>query len=574
MLQALHVRNFAVIEDARLELDPALTVLTGETGAGKSILIGALQLLLGDRASTDQVRTGTDKALIQGEFAILENHPCRHVLERYGIAVEEDLLIVRREVGGDGRSRAFLNDTAVTVGVLKEVGESLVDLHGQHDHQSLLHPSQHLLLLDAYAGLTSDREAYAEKLSEYRCEKERLDELKRREVELAEKLELYEFQLMEIDSLDPQEGEEEELERELRILEGAEQLSGGFAELIQTLSEGETAVIDQLERPGALLEGLSAIDAKVTDILKLLNDSRLALQEAVYSSQRYLDEFDFDQERLDQVRTRHSNLIYMAKKYGGSVDALIEKRRQLKEAMDKGSIARRDRSGLEAETESLRSEAAQLAMGLSKRRGKAVKGLQKQVEEELKELAMSESAFMVEVEAREDPEGWLETEDGKRYAAGPTGMDRVEFRLRTSPAANLMPLQKVASGGEISRVMLALKSVFGSASMVSTLVFDEIDSGIGGKTADRVAEKLSLLAGDHQVLVITHLPQIARRGQRHLVVEKTINGGLAQARIRCVDGEERTQALAVLMSGEAETEAVLDHARAMLGERKGGESRA
>lgn len=572
MLKSLHVRNFAVIEDAELKLDPTLTVLTGETGAGKSILIGALQLLLGDRASTDQIRKGTEKAFIQGEFLIKENHPSLDKLEELGIALDDGRLIVRREIGREGRSRAFLNDTLVTVGALKETCETLVDLHGQHDHQSLLHPSQHLLLLDEFAGLTDDRESYSRKLTEYKETKARLDDLHQQEQELAQRQELYEFQLGELDELNPLDGEDEKLESELRILEGAEQLQIGFTEIIETLSEGEGALLDRLEGPRSLLADLSGIDRKVEDTRKLIDDARLMLQEVVHSAQGYLDAFDLDNERLEQTRNRFSDLIHLAKKYGGSLPAMITRREELRRKLEKGRDINSEAVELEVQVKSLNKEASQLATGLSRERKKAVRDLQKRVDKELGHLAMSESSFTVRVETREDPDGLLVDEEGRSYTAGPTGIDSVEFNLRTSPEADMMPLQKVASGGEISRVMLALKSVFGAASRVSTLVFDEIDSGIGGRTADRVADKLSLLAEKHQVLVITHLPQIARRGRRHLVVEKTIDGGVAQARIRCVEGEQRTEALAVLMSGDAEAESILDHARAMLNQKRERES--
>ena len=574
MLKSLHVRNFAVIEDAELKLDPTLTVLTGETGAGKSILIGALQLLLGDRASTDQIRKGTEKAFIQGEFLIEENHPSLEKLEELGIELDDGRLIVRREIGREGRSRAFMNDTLVTVGALKETCETLVDLHGQHDHQSLLHPSQHLLLLDEFAGLSDDRESYSRKLTEYKETKAHLEELHQQERELAQRLELYEFQLGELDELNPLEGEDEKLEIELRILEGAEQLQTGFTEIIETLSEGDGALLDRLEGPRSLLADLSGIDRKVEDTRKLIDDARLTLQEVVHSAQGYLDAFDLDNERLEQARNRFSDLIHLAKKYGGSLPAMITRREELHRELEKGRNINNEAVELEVRVKNLKNEVSGLAVGLSSKRKKAVKDLQKRVDKELGHLAMSDSSFTVRVETREDPEGLLVDEGGRSCAAGPTGIDLVEFNLRTSPEADMMPLQKVASGGEISRVMLALKSVFGASSRVSTLVFDEIDSGIGGRTADRVADKLALLAEKHQVLTITHLPQIARRGRRHLVVEKTIDGGVAQARIRCVEGEQRTEALAVLMSGDAEAETILDHARAMLDQKRERESTA
>ena len=574
MLKSLHVRNFAVIEDAELKLDPTLTVLTGETGAGKSILIGALQLLLGDRASTDQIRKGTEKAFIQGEFLIEENHPSLEKLEELGVELDDGRLIVRREIGREGRSRAFMNDTLVTVGALKDTCETLVDLHGQHDHQSLLHPSQHLLLLDEFAGLSDVRESYSRRLTGYKETKAHLEDLHQQERELAQRLELYEFQLGELDELNPLEGEDEKLESELRILEGAEQLQSGFTEIIETLSEGEGALLDRLEGPRSLLADLSGIDRKVEDTRKLIDDASLTLQEVVLSAQGYLDAFDLDNERLELARNRFSDLIHLAKKYGGSLPAMITRREELRRKLEKGRDINREAVELEVQVKSLKNEVSRLASELSSDRKKAVKDLQKRVDKELGHLAMSESSFTVRVETREDPEGLLVDEKGRSCAAGPTGIDLVEFNLRTSPEADMMPLQKVASGGEISRVMLALKSVFGASSRVSTLVFDEIDSGIGGRTADRVADKLSLLAEKHQVLTITHLPQIARRGRRHLVVEKTIDGGVAQARIRCVEGEQRTEALAVLMSGDAEAETILDHARAMLNQKRERESTA
>ena len=295
MLQALHVHEFAIIEDAELLLAPSLTVLTGETGAGKSVLIGALQLLLGDRASSDQVRSGASRASIQATFAIPPDHPVRSILDERGIPLEEDLLIIRREVSNEGRSRAFMNDIAVTVAALRDVGQELVDLHGQHEHQSLLRPANHLLLLDAFAGLDSERKRYSELLEEYQAVRDRLETIRRRESELKERRVLHEYQLDEIDAVDPLEAEEEALDREVQILESAEKIMGGLSHFVSSLSEGDAPLIDQLQRHLEHIESISRIDDALVDTVKLMEEALLSLTESTHAAQRYLDGFFFIQ---------------------------------------------------------------------------------------------------------------------------------------------------------------------------------------------------------------------------------------------------------------------------------------
>jgi DNA repair protein RecN (Recombination protein N) len=572
MLQTLHVRDFAIIEEVDIELGPDLTVLTGETGTGKSILLGALQLLLGDRASADLVRQGAPRSTVQGTFLLSGGHAVLNELERLGVPSDDGVLIARREVSSEGRSRAFLNDRAVTVGALKEVGEVLVDLHGQHEHQSLLHAQNHLFLLDAYGGLTSLREAFAARLAALNASRIRLGELRERIANRAEKMELFTYQLREIDALDPKDGEIESLEGEIRILEGAERLGEGIDRLLQTLSESDGAVIDRLDQVEGTARDLVAIDPGLGDAAKLLSDARLSIQELVHMAQRYLDDFEFDQERLDAIRARHSALILLTRKYGGTMEALQERRKELREALTKQEEEGEELPRLESEVAGLESDAATAAIELSERRSSTTDALQERVEEQLHSLAMPDAVFRITVERRVDPAGPLMGAGDERYEAGPTGIDRVEFQLSTNPGGPVLPLQRVASGGEVSRIMLAIKSVFGNASQVPTLVFDEIDNGIGGKTADLVGEKLASLASGHQVVAITHLPQIARRGARHLVVEKHVSEGSARTRIREVDGDERTRALTVLMGGDEGNEALLDHARELLGVAEEGDS--
>jgi DNA repair protein RecN (Recombination protein N) len=565
MLASLSVRDFAVIAEASFELDPGLTVLTGETGAGKSILIGALQLLLGERASAELVRGGSERAVVEGRFLLPADHPVRPRLEEIGVPWEEEGLLVRREVTAEGRSRAFLNDTAVTVGTLKALGEELVDLHGQHEHQSLLQPANHLLLLDAWAGLEPQRDAYLRLLEELRTSRERLEGLRLRAQERAERRELHAFQLGEIDALDPRAGEEGELEAEVRILEGAQRLQTVLSGLIQTVSEGPGALADRLDRLEDELKELAGLDPKLEGPHRLVGDARLALLEAGLEARRYLDGFESDPERLLALQERLSALIRLGKKYGGSFEAMLERRGRLRELLRSAEADETEQDGLRERVDGLVAAVSTAALELSRRRKETAADLQVRIEGELEGLAMPGARFLIEVSPNADPEGLLVGPDGTRFVAGAGGIDQVLFKIATDPGMAPLPLQRVASGGEVSRIMLAIKSVFGKASRVPTLVFDEIDSGIGGRTADRVGARLEALAGEHQVLVITHLPQIARRGRTHLVVEKKVSRGRARTSIRRLEGDERTQALAVLMGGESAGEDLLRQARQLLG---------
>jgi len=566
MLTTLQVNEFAVIEDAELDLVPSLTVLTGETGAGKSVLIGALKLLLGDRASIDQVRSGASRATIRGSFTISPGHPSRALLDDRGIPLDDDNLIIRREVTSEGRSRAWMNDTSVTVGTLREVGQELVDLHGQHEHQSLLRPSSHLLLLDAFAGLDGEREEYIGLLDEYRAVRDRLESIRTRESEIEERRELWRFQLEEIDRVDPLENEEENLERETRILEGAEAIMSGVSSYLASMAEGETPLLDQLQGYRSELDALSGIDPGLRESFELLDEALLSMTESTHTAQRYLDGFEFDEARLTEARDRLAELIQLARKYGGSFEAMLHRRQELREALGEQVRQEEETVALAEREIDLRARVASGAMSLHERRSAATDELQRRVEAELEYLAMPGARFEIAIELTEDQGGAVVLADGSRCEAGRNGIDRVEFRLGTNPGNPVLPLQKVASGGEISRIMLALKSVFGEASHVPTLVFDEIDSGIGGATADRVGDRLEALAAERQLIVITHLPQIARRGGHHLLVEKSVEEEVTRVGIHQLDGEERTRALAVLMSGDAESDAVLDHARELLQE--------
>jgi len=564
MLRSLSVMNLAVIEAAEFELDSRLTILTGETGAGKSVLVGALQLLLGDRASSELVRAGTERARVTARFELDADDPLMQDLQELGIPVDDGTLLIRRDISADGRSRAFINDTAVTVGALRTLGEDLVDLHGQHEHQSLLQPGRHVLLLDAWAGLDEVRRRYRRELDAWKTYEAELAELRRREKELAENRELLTFQLTEIDALDPHPGETDELESEVRRLENAERIAGDLSHLITLLSEGESPLTASIAAQVRRLESLVRLDPELGETHQLIEDARLALEEAEHAARRYRDGFEFDQERCDRLRRRHADLVGLARKYGGSEAALLDRREQLRTVLQEGETVRADLGDRQAQLDTLRRELSETAEELSRGREAAAGRLEEAVRSELADLAMGEARFAIRRERALSADGLVRTREGERCEAGSHGIDRIEFLLATDPSARMFSLQRVASGGEVSRIMLALKSVFGRASRVPTLVFDEIDSGVGGRTADRVGEKLAALADEHQVLAITHLPQIARRGHRHLLVEKSTAADGARVEIRTLTGDARSEALAVLMSGEAGGSDALEHARRLL----------
>ncbi|MFC1545769.1 DNA repair protein RecN, partial [Gemmatimonadota bacterium] len=335
---------------------------------------------------------------------------------------------------------------------------------------------------------------------------------------------------------------------------------------VSSLSDGNTPLIDQLQLQRGNLEALSGIDDSLATTLNLVEEALLSLTESIHSAQRYLDGFEYDQELLMAARERLTALIQLSKKYGGSYQAMLARREELREALQEQTRQGEESAALAGRVDDLKDQLSEKAWSLHQLRVSVVKDLQGKVEAELAHLAMPGARFEIAVQRREDTAGLITLPDGTCCDTGPHGIDRVEFRLQTNPGNPVLPLQKVASGGEVSRIMLALKSVFGKASHILTLVFDEIDSGIGGATADRVGDRLERLAADRQVVVITHLPQIARRGHHHLLVEKSVEEGVTRARIHHLEGEERTRALAVLMSGEAESDAVLEHARKLLQE--------
>ena len=569
MLRSLSVRDYALIEELEVEFDSGLNVLTGETGAGKSILLGALKLILGERAATEAVRTGAKKAVVEGVFDDTAGGRLPDILRSHDIEPNPSgALIVRREIT-PSYSRAFVNDTPTTLAVLKDVAENLIDLHGQHDNQSLLRPERHLELLDDFGGLGGLVQTYRARYAAVgQLIKER-DGLKQRESELDKQKELIAFQIEEIDRVDPKLGEEDELEAERRILENAERLYEATASLYQLLFESESAIFDQLVVARNELTDLARIDSTFDDTLAEVRSAEIAIGEATQFLQDYNARIEFNPERLDEIRERLGEIEYLKRKYGGTLEAVLAHREEIGATFElakdfAGALERLGR----------RIEDAQLGLGraaarLSAKRAEVAERIQRMIQEELAVLGMPHSQFEVLLEQEEAADGWARFADSPtRLRAYPAGTDRCQFFISTNLGEAPKPLARVASGGEISRIMLALKAILAKSERLPILVFDEIDVGISGAIARRVGETMHRLAHYHQIISITHLPQIASLGDLHFLAEKKVSGGRTRTTIRRLDEEGRAQHIASMMSGDAVSDAALRSARELMAARE------
>ena len=574
MLRSLYIRDYALIEELEVDFDSGLNIITGETGAGKSILLGAMKLLLGDRASTEAVRGGAKKAVVEGVFDNADEGRLPALLAEHEIEPSEGgLLVVRREVSARG-SRAFINDTPATLDVLREVASNTIDLHGQHEHQSLLRTETHVELLDNFGGLGVLVETYQ---TAYRAVaklvRERTD-LVRREAELQKQKELYGFQIEEIDAAGLKEGEADDLEAERRILENAERLYEATAELYGQISEADDALYDQLVLVRNQLQDLARIDSAFDDTLADVRSAEIALKEATQFLQDYNARIEFNPERLDEIRERLGELDYLERKYGGTVEAVLAYREEIGTtyalAKDfEGAIARLD--GQIADAQEALSKAA---YRLSQKRHETAERIEQAIGVELATLGMPHARFAVQFGFQDDDAGWVSLPAGaraRRVTAFPAGADLVEFHLSANLGEDPKPLVKVASGGEVSRIMLALKAVLAKSERLPILVFDEIDTGISGPIARRAGESMHRLGQFHQIIAITHLPQIASLGDVHFEVEKTIVDGRTLTHIRRLDEAERAEAVAQLLAGAQVSAAALQSARELIEEGRAAE---
>ncbi|MDI6893385.1 MAG: DNA repair protein RecN [Bacillota bacterium] len=561
MLRELYIENLAIIGRVRLSLDAGLNVLTGETGAGKSIVIDALELVLGGRASPETIRAGEDRLLVEALFEIdAHRHPrAAAALGEMGWSPGE--LVLTREVQRGGRSSCRINGRPATVAMVRSLTRSLVELHGQHEHQLLLDRASHLDFLDGFAGAGSLRQDLEESYRRWKRLGEDLEELRSSARERTRRLDLLDFQIREIDGARLRDGEEEELLRQRQVLAAAEKLVGAARQVYDLLYGGaEGSGHDRLALAAGLLAEASRVDDSLRPLAAQTEELLAAVDEVAREVAAYADRVELDPARLAQVEARLAAIDTLKRKYADTVAGILAFRQEA--ARQRDALLHGDESARELERELGAVEARLVALAdqLSSARAQAATGLAERVTAELQELAMASARFVVGVEQREDPGGLPCA--GRWLAIGPHGVDQVEFLFTANPGDPPRPLERVASGGELARVMLALKTVLADLDGIPTLVFDEVDAGIGGHAAHVLGVKLARVARHRQVVVVTHLAPVAAFARHHLVVHKTVRDGRADVEVEVlVDEDLRVQELARMVGGARITREALDHAR-------------
>ncbi|HUI29205.1 MAG TPA: DNA repair protein RecN [Candidatus Acidoferrales bacterium] len=576
MLRNLSIKNYALIDELDLEFETGLNIITGETGAGKSIIIDAMNLILGERATSEEVRSGADKAIVEGVFTISGNKKVQRLLE--GCEIEcGDEIIIRREVNQKGQSRAFANDTPIPISQLKQLGDFLVDLHGQHEHQSLLRPETHIDLLDDFGGLDNLIKDFRVSYHELNSELDEVKGLISKRDALKEKKELYAFQIKEIDAVNPVPGEMDKLEAELKILENAEKLYESTTKLYEILYDSESSIHDQLVVVRNQLEDLSQIDKSFEAPKEESESAKAVVDEITRFVQSYSSKIDFNPQRLEEIRERLGVLTMFRKKYGGSLEAAVEYREKIGKEFALAENFDEEIQKLESKVEFARAKVSEIAERLSTKRREVADRITKSIVGVLAEIGIEKAKFDVEIANREyhGGEAALAADavcdkpfaklGRDYYETTDKGFDIVEFFVSTNVGEEPRPLAKVASGGEISRIMLALKTILAKSDRLPLLVFDEIDTGISGRIAAKVGRSLKNLSGFHQIITITHLPQIAGMADVHFRVEKIVKGKRAVTRVSKLSDEDRVLEVAKLLSGDDVTQASISGAKELIG---------
>ncbi len=563
MIKNLQIKDYALIDQINVEFGKGLNVITGETGAGKSILIDAMGLLLGERASTEVVRKDASKSIVEGIFEVEENKKVKRLLDENDIDHNPEL-ILRREISVKGSNRCFVNDTPVPLSLIKDLGNLLVDLHGQHEHQSLLRTETHIDFLDEFGD-------YAELLNKYRLyyyelinTKNELESLKKHESTLKEKSEIYSFQIKEIDSISPENKEDEKLSSELMILENSEKLAGLTSEVYSLLYEDEKSIHELIVKVRNDLIKLAEIDKSFNEstneaetVLALVNDISSFIRS-------YKSNVEFKPEHIDDIRDRLGTITLLKKKYGGSIKSIQEHRKIIGEKFDLADNISEKINDLQNRLLEQRKNAGTLAFSISKKRKETSEKVKQGVEEYLKELGISHPDFQTKIINEVGEESNYLTFNNKPFSCSAKGVDKVEFFISTNSGENPKPLAKVASGGEVSRIMLSLKSTLAKSDKLPLLIFDEIDAGVSGRIAQKVGNLLKELAVFHQIITITHLPQIAGLADHHYVVEKKFKDGRVSSLIKQLDAKERILEVAKLMSGAEVTDTTLKSAKQLI----------
>ena len=550
MLTELRVRNFAIIESVTLPLAGGLNVLTGETGAGKSIIVGALSLLLGERASVDSIRTGADRAVVEGVFDAAAQPALLALLDERGIDVDEGTVVLRREIASTGRTRAWINGCSTTAGVLAEVGRLAVNLHGQREAETLLDPEAQRRILDGFSEASDDAERVRARWEELGAISREIDSLARRRAEAERRADYLRHVVSEVDDAKLREGEDVTLDEEARRLEHADELRSLVSGISALLDGGEESVLPHLAQGGKALLSAQRMDPTLARMQELFDGAYYSLEELSRQLDEYAASVELDPARLEEVQRRRDLIFRLTKKYGPALPDVIRTGREARAELDLVDSADFDLRELEQRraqaVEALRKEAATL----TRRRTAGAKKIARAVGELLPALGMPHGKFMVALTPRDE------------IAA--TGAEDVEFQVALNVGHDARALARVASGGELSRLMLALETILARIDHVPTLIFDEVDAGIGGRVGLQVGDTMRRVAGNHQVLAITHLAQIAARAHHHIVVTKGERSGVTTTDTRIVTGEDRVREIARMLGGDPESDVSLAHARELL----------
>lgn len=556
MLENISIKNIALIDNLFVEFENGLNVLSGETGAGKSILIGALTLLLGGKTSTDFIRTGTDEAAVSGSFLIGNEHiEALKWLNEHGVEPEDNRILIRRNLKQNGRSNAWIQSTPVTRNELEELTALLVDIHGQHDHQSLFKVSEHRRFLDSFADINNEVKIFTRAYAELAEKRTELENLNLSEKELEEKQELLQFAIDEIASAKLKDGEKEELEAEEKKLSQFEKLFEALNTASQLFSD-EAGILSLSKKAMHYLDSAKNCDKTLEDLSKRLETGYYELDDISSSIDSYLSNLTFNPERVEQVQARLSLIYKLTKKYGATIKEVLSYAENAEiqlESLTKREVGKAD---LENAIVILESKILKLGRSISEKRKQASLKLQKEVEEVLSNLGMAKTKFQVRVDTR--------LPENKTLSANPYGFDDIEFMISPNAGEPLRPLSRIASGGELSRVMLALKTVLAAGDEADTLIFDEIDTGIGGEVAISVASHMKKLSQKKQILCITHLAVIASHADNHIKIEKNTIGQTTKTSAAAVSGKTRLEEIARMLAGDELSEASLKHAEELL----------
>jgi DNA repair protein RecN (Recombination protein N) len=562
MLTELRIKNFVIIEDLSITFEKGLNILSGETGAGKSILIDAISGIIGEKMTVDMIRTGFEKSVIEGVFDICELPVVKEILNDSGIDCGDDTVLIRRELYASGKGRCFINSAPLPVQKVRDVAEYLIDIHGQNENQSIVNLAKHRELLDSFAGLASLVSAVRVCYDNLSSIRQKLASFDIDEREKLRRIEFYTFALKEIDAASPNSSEEIELKKESVILSNAEKLFTGVNKSYDIFT-GDGGIFQGLREAAQSLSSVSEYDVEISNVLENINQALFSLEDASVTLRDYRNKADFSPERVNQVEERLSLIQTLKKKYGDTIEEILSYAEKARKELNAITSGDEKVERLKADEKLAIDAAKKTALELSAKRSKAAALLEEKVVKELKDLGMEGMAFKVDIKQEQSTGGDIES-GGKTYMLYPHGLDRVEFLISANTGEELKPLRKVASGGEMSRIMLALKNAILAADIVDTLIFDEVDSGVGGKTADIVGRKLKQLSKDRQVLLITHLPQIAAMSDSHYFIQKAKTGDRVTTSVRQLNRKEKVREIARMLAGETITDLSLRHAEEMI----------